>query len=154
MADEESQEKPPQPESVADGDVEAPAAPATPPPPPSPSPPPTPPPPEVCRLCGEESEAKVDIFGDEGRGLGLPDKCHNCLPLLVRRPVCLLSQNAEMGETGRRGRPGDVLRRGTGPGDVLRRIRSPFMPTSPPFSKKFASLFGHLGRESGGDARG
>ena len=89
MADEESQEKPPQAEPVSGGDADPAAAPATPPPPPSPSPPPTPPPPEVCRLCGEEGEAKVDIFGDEGRSLGLPDKCHNCLPLLVSETPCL-----------------------------------------------------------------
>ena len=89
MADEESQEKPPQPESVTDGDMATPAAPATPPPPPSPSPPPTPPPPEVCRLCGEESGDKVEVFGEEGRSLGLPEKCHNCLPLLVSETPCL-----------------------------------------------------------------
>ena len=83
MADEESQEKPPQPEPMAEVPAEAPAAAASPPPPPSPSPPPTPPPAEVCRLCGEEGDDKVEVFSEEGRSMGLPEKCHNCLPLLV-----------------------------------------------------------------------
>ena len=83
MADEESREKPPQPEPMAEVPAEAPAAAASPPPPPSPSPPPTPPPAEVCRLCGEEGGDKVEVFSEEGRSMGLPEKCHNCLPLLV-----------------------------------------------------------------------
>ena len=89
MADEESREKPPPPEPAPDMEAQTPAAPSTPPPPPSPSPPPTPPPPEVCRLCGEESGDKVEVFGEEGRSMGLPEKCHNCLPLLASETPCL-----------------------------------------------------------------
>ncbi len=56
-----------------------------------PAPPPAPP---TCRVCAKESEGAVSIFSDSGRERGLPEKCQQCLPVLVRdddigRPVCL-----------------------------------------------------------------
>ncbi len=38
----------------------------------------------VCRLCGESSPDCVHIFGEEGKALGLYEKCSHCLPVLVR----------------------------------------------------------------------
>ncbi len=42
--------------------------------------------PPTCRLCAKESEGAVDIFSDSGRERGLPEKCRQCLPVLVRVP--------------------------------------------------------------------
>ena len=36
-----------------------------------------------CRLCAQESDAVVDIFGKEGSERGLPEKVRLCLPVLV-----------------------------------------------------------------------
>jgi hypothetical protein len=40
--------------------------------------------PEECRLCANETDQAIDIFGKEGCRRGLPEKTRLCLPILVR----------------------------------------------------------------------
>ena len=40
--------------------------------------------PPTCRLCGEQKDDCVSLFGDGEQSRGLADKCQLCLPVLVR----------------------------------------------------------------------
>ena len=54
----------------------------------------TPPPPEEpvqnrCRLCAKDTTDWVDIFGENGKQRGLPEKVRLCLPVLVSNTIFL-----------------------------------------------------------------
>ena len=36
-----------------------------------------------CRLCAKDTTESLDIFGEEGKSRGLPEKVRLCLPVLV-----------------------------------------------------------------------
>ena len=38
---------------------------------------------QTCRICGQDTEEAVAIFGEAGMAKNLLEKCQKCLPVLV-----------------------------------------------------------------------